>query len=176
MHCCGTGFTEHPNDGALRVATDDRVINYNNALATDDGFQSVELEPDTQLAQRLRRLDERAAHVRVLDEAVCERDAGLLCVSNRRGGTGLGNRNHEVCLMRVFAGQLAAHLNTGLVHGAAGDGSIRAGEVDVLEDTAGGSRLGEALRTDAVLIDGNEFAGLDLADEARANGSQAGLL
>ena len=70
----------------------------------------------------------------------------------------------------------AAHLHARGVHVAAGDGGVRAGQVDVLEDAALGPRLGEALGAQAVLVDRDQLAGLDLADEARADGVQRGLL
>ena len=172
----GAGFAEHPDDGALGVAADDRVIHHHHALAADHGLKGVQLEPDAQLAQRLRGLDERAAHVGVLDEAVREGDAGFLGVAHGGRGARLRDRDDDVRFLGVFAGQLAAHLHAGFVHGAAGDGSVRAGEVDVFENAAGRRRLREALGTHAVLVDGDEFAGLDFADEAGAHGGQGGLL
>ena len=170
------GFPEHPDDGALGVAADDRVVHHHHALAADHGFQGVELEPDAELAQRLRGLDEGAAHVGVLDEAVRERDAGFLGVAHGGGGAGFRDRNDDVRFLGVLAGQLAAHLHAGFVDGAAGDGGVRAGEVDVFEDAAGRRGLGEALGADAVLVDRDEFAGFDFADEAGADGGQGGLL
>ena len=176
VDACGAGLAEHPHDGALGVAADDRVIHHHDTLAADHGFEGVELEPDAELAQRLRGLDERAAHVGVLDEAVREGDAGFLGVADRRGGAGFRHGDDDVRFLGVFAGQLAAHFHAGFVHRAARNGGVRAGEVDVFENAAGRRRLGEALRADAVLVDRDELAGFDFADEAGADGGEGGLL
>ena len=61
-------------------------------------------------------------------------------VADRGRGARLGHRDHQVGLDRVLAGQRAAHLDAGLVHAAAGDGGVGAGQVDVLEDAALGRR------------------------------------
>ena len=66
-------------------------------------------------------------------------------------------------------GQPAADLDAGGVHAAAGDGGVRAGEVDVLEDAALGLRVGEPRGAQAVRVDREQLAGLDLADEGRAD-------
>ena len=59
---------------------------------------------------------------------------------------------------------------------AAGDGGVGAGEVDVLEDAALGVRLGEPVGAQAVLVDDDELARLDLADDAGADGGERGVL
>src|SRR6185312_14937528 len=80
----------------------------------------------------------------------------------------------EVSLGVVFAGQLAAHLHAGFVHRAAGDGGVRAGQVDVLKDATGRGGRGEALGADAFFVDGDELAGLDFADQGGTDGVQCG--
>ena len=82
-------------------------------------LEGVELEPDAELAQGLAGLDERAADVGVLHEALAERDAALLGVPGRGRGAGLGHGHHQVGLDRELAGQLAAHLDPRLVDAAA---------------------------------------------------------
>src|SRR3954469_15458159 len=46
VHLGGAGLTEHPDDGALRVAAHDRVVDDDDPLAGDRRAQRVELEPD----------------------------------------------------------------------------------------------------------------------------------
>src|SRR5690606_15556640 len=55
VHLGGTRLTEHAYERALRVAPDDRVVDDDEALAADDLAQRVELEPDAELAERVRR-------------------------------------------------------------------------------------------------------------------------
>src|SRR5919206_510651 len=71
----GAGLAQHPDERALGVAPDDRVVHDDQPLAADDVAQRVELEPDAELADRLAGLDERTADVGVLDQALAVRDA-----------------------------------------------------------------------------------------------------
>ena len=165
MHLGGACFAQHAHHSALGVAANDRVIHDHYALAAQHGLQGVELELDAQLAQGLRRLDEGTAHIGVLHEAVGEGNAGFLRVADGRRGAGFWNRDDDVGFSVVLAGQLAAHFHAGLVDRAAGDGGIRASQVDVLENAALGGGVGEAGGAHAVFIDGDHFAWLDFADE-----------
>ena len=106
MHLEGAGLAEHPDLGALGVAAHDRVVDDDEPLAADHVLERVELEPDAELAQRLAGLDEGAADVGVLDEALAEGDAALLGVPGGGRGAGLGDRHHQVGLDRELAGQL----------------------------------------------------------------------
>ena len=94
----------------------------------------------------------------------------------RSGGARLGHRHHQVGLDRELARQPPAHLDPGLVHALAADRGVRTRQVDVLEDTALAGRLGEPVGPQAVLVDGHELAGLDLADQAGADGGQGRVL
>src|SRR5581483_8862093 len=100
-----TGFTEHTHESTLSVTPDDGVVDDHEPLAADVLPERVELEPDAQLANGLRRLDEGAPDVRVLHEARAVGDAGLGRVADRRRRAGLGHRDDHVGLDRVLAGQ-----------------------------------------------------------------------
>ena len=84
MHLERAGLAQHPHQRALGVAAHDRVVDDDQPLAADDVAQRVELEPDAELADGLRRLDEGAADVGVLHQALAVRDAGRLRVADRR--------------------------------------------------------------------------------------------
>ena len=116
MHLGRAGLAQHPDQGALGVAAHDRVVDDDQPLAADDVAQRVELEPDAELADGLAGLDEGAADVGVLDQALAVGDAGLLRVADRGRGARLGRRDDQVGLDRVLARQPAAHLDPGLVH------------------------------------------------------------
>src|SRR5580765_3372341 len=172
VHLGGAGLTEHPDERALGVAADDRVVDHDEPLAADDLAQRVELEPDTELADGLRGLDEGAADVGVLDEALAVGDAGLLGVADGGRRARLGRRDDQVRVDGVLAGEDPAHLDPGLVDHPVVDRGVGAGEVDVLEDAALGRGLGEARGPQAVLVDGDHLAGLDLPDEGGADDVQ----
>ena len=74
------------------------------SLAADDLFERIELEPDTQLPDGLRRLDERASDVGVLRQALPVRNARLLRVADRGRDTGLRNADHQVGVDRPSPG------------------------------------------------------------------------
>ena len=138
--------------------------------------QRVELQPDAELADGLRGLDERTADVGVLHQAGAEGDAGGLGVTDGRRGAGLRGRYHQVGLDRGLLRELAAHLHAGEVDVPAGDVGVGAGQVHVLEDTALGLRFRESRGAQAVLVDGDELARLDLADVGRAADVEGGGL
>ena len=100
------------------------------------------------------------------------------CLGEPDGGgrAGLGDRHHQVGVDGMLVAQLPAHRDPGLVDVAAGDGGVGAGEVDVLEDAALGRRLGELVGAQAVLVDDDQLARLDLADDAGADRGQGGVL
>ena len=104
------------------------------------------------------------------------RDAGRLGVADRGRRAGLGHRDDQVGLDRVLAGQPAADLDPGRVHAAPADRGVRPGQVDVLEQAALGLGGGEVLRAQAVLVDRDQLARLDLADEGGADDVERGGL
>ena len=96
--------------------------------------------------------------------------------ADRRRRAGFRGRDDQVGLDRGLGGQPATDLHPGGLHAAAGDGGVRAGQVDVLEDAALGLRRGEVLAAQPVGVDRQQFARLDLADERRADDVQRGGL
>ena len=123
-----------------------------------------------------RGLDERTADVGVLHQAGAVRDAAGLGVADGGGGAGLRGRYDQVGVGRGLLGELAAHLDAGEVDVPAGDVGVGAGQVDVLEDTALGLCFRESGGAQAVLVDGDDLARLDLADEAGAADVEGGGL
>ena len=172
VHLGRPRLAQHGHDGPLGVAAHDRVVHHDHPLAGDHLPQRVQLEPDAALPDGLAGLDERPAHVGVLDQALPVGDAAGLGVPDGRRRAGLGHRDDQVGLDRVLGGQPPADLDPGGLHAAARDGGVRAGQVDVLEQAARRVRPGEAPRPDPALVDGDQLARLDLADERGAHDVQ----
>ena len=170
------GLAQHLHDGPLGVPAHDRVVDDDQPLALDDLAQRVELEPDTELADRLRRLDEGPPHVGVLHQTLRERDPAGLRVADGGGRARLRGRDHQVGLDRVLPGQDPADLDARRVHAAPVQAGVRTREVDVLEQAALGLRGGEALATDPPLVDRDNLAGLDVALVLRTDDVQRGRL
>ena len=135
MHLDGTGLAQHADQRALGVAAHDRVVDHDQSLAADHLAQRVELEPDTELADRLRRLDERPADVGVLHQTLAVGDAGFLRVSHCCRGPRLGHPDHQIGVDGLLPCQPPTDVDPGAVHGTPGQRAVGAGEVDVLEHT-----------------------------------------
>ena len=99
-----------------------------------------------------------------------------LRVADRRRRPDSGHGDDEVGVHRVLRGEPAAHLDPGGVHGAAGDRGVGPGEVDVLEDAPRGLRGREREGAQAGGVDGDQLAGLDLADDGGADDVERGGL
>ena len=160
MHFLRASFAEHTHEGTLGVTANDGVVNDDEALTCNHRLERVQLESNTELADSLRGLNEGSTHVGVLDQTVTVGNAGLFGVTNSSRNTGFGSGHDQVSFNSVFAGKLTAHLYAGFVDATAGDGGVRASEVDVLKDAAGGLSFCETLGTQTVLVNGDEFAGL----------------
>ena len=69
------------------------------------------------------------------------------------GGAGLGNRDDQITFGGMLAGEQTADLDAGRVDRTATDDAVGTREVDVLENTALGSRIRETRGADAVGVD-----------------------
>ena len=169
VHFLRAGLAQHLDDLRRGGAAHDGVVDDDDALALDHLLQRVELQVDALVAHALVGLDERAADVAVLDEALGVGDAGLVRVADGGGGRGVRHADDDVGVDGRLAGQLAAHVHAHRVQQLVADDAVGAGEVDVLEDAEGVALLLDGLhRVEAVLVDDDRLAGLDLADERRA--------
>ena len=174
VHLGGAGVAQHLDELLRRVAAHDGVVDDHQALAADNGRQRVELQADAQLSHGLRGLDERAAHVAVLHDAVGVRDAAFEGEAHRRRDAAVGHAEHQVGVGRRLAGQDAAHVATRLVDRLAVHDGVGAGEVHVLENAAGTlARLDALLGGDTLLAKTHDLAGLDVAHVFGAHDVQA---
>ena len=130
--------------------------------------ERVELHPDALLAQPLVRLDERAADVAVLDQALAVRDPGRAREADRGRRARVGDRHHEVGLGRRLGREPLAHAHAHAVHLGARERRVGPREVDVLEDAERLPAFGQRLRrVQPVLVDQDELAGPHVALVAR---------
>ena len=170
MNFGGAGFAEQSNDVRRRSATDDAVVDDNQFLSANYLGQGVELLAHSQVTQVLLGFDEGPADVAVLDQSVAVRDARLVGVADGGGDGGVRDSDDEVCFHRVFPGQLGAHVlsdgvNQGVVHH-----TVRAGEVDQLEDAQSAIPSGPLPTPGAhpVPVYDDGLSGFDLADQVRS--------
>jgi hypothetical protein len=83
----------------------------------------------------------------------------------------VGHGHDNVGVDRMFARELAAHFHPRLIDVPVGDGAVGPGEIDIFENAERAARLlGKCLNAfQAVLVDDNDFARLDVADEPGVN-------
>ena len=133
--------------------------------------ERVELHADPLLAHALLGLDERAADVAVLDQALAERDARRAREADRRRRARVGDRQHEVGLDRRLGGEPLAHAHARAVHLDAREPRVGPGEVEELEDAERAvlGRLDRLDRVQPVVVGDHELARPHLALEGRAD-------
>src|SRR5690349_16659433 len=115
----GAGVADHAHDFAAGGAADDGIIHQDDALALDEAAHGVELELDAEIADGLRRLDERAADVVIANQAHTKRNLGFESIANGCGNAGVGNGNDDVGFDGMLAREQAAEHFAALVDGAA---------------------------------------------------------
>ncbi|MNC34730.1 hypothetical protein D3C75_831820 [compost metagenome] len=111
------------------------------------------------------------------DDAHFVGDAAFLGIAQGCRHARVRHRHDDVGVDREFARQTAAHFLADVIDRTAVHHAVRAGEVDILEQAGAGGAGREGLdRGQAVLVDDDDFAVLDVADEGGADGVQgAGL-
>ena len=171
VHFPGADGADHLDQAAARGAADEAVVHHDDLLALDDPAHRVELDLDLGHPERLRRVDEGAAHVVVPDQAVLQLDAGRLAEAERHGVAAVGHGEDDVGARGgVLQRQPPAGLAPDPVHRLAEDGAVGPREVDQLEDAAADGARPERLEVlDDAVGDAHELAGLQLADEGGAD-------
>ncbi len=169
VHLGGAGLTQHLHHLLGGGAAHDGVVDHHELLAPDVLGQRVELETHALAALLLVGLDERAADVAVLHQAVAVGDAGGARVALRGGNPRLGDRHHHVGVDRRLARQLLAHALTSRVDALAVEHRVGTREVDELEQTELRVGFGEPGGVDARRVDHDHLARLDLAHEVGAD-------
>src|ERR687898_3236821 len=167
------GLEEKPDQLSARVPPHDGVVYDDDALALYHRGERVKLEPETELAHPIRRLDKGPAYVAVLYEPLGVGYAASLRVPDRRRDAGVGDRYHDVRLGRSLLGEQLPHPLARPRDLPAVEAGVGAGEVHVLEDAQGGAR---ALAPEAVqsrVVYDNDLAGGDLTQEAGADNVEA---
>src|SRR5262245_56374156 len=114
------------------------------------------------MANRLLRLDERAADVVIADKPHLHREPGLFRVSNSRADARVRNRHHDIGLSWGLARQDSPELGAYLVDALPEYVAVRPREVHVLEHAMRQRLWGERLDgSQAAVADDQHLARLD---------------
>ena len=118
MDLGGSGVAHELHERPGGRAAHQRVVDHHHPLAFEVLAQGVELQRHAALADVLRRLDERAPDVAVLDQPVVEADAALGRVADGGGDRAVGHRDHDVGVGRRLAGEFDTELLAHVVDAA----------------------------------------------------------
>ena len=154
-----TGVPQQLDDAGRGGAAHDGVIHQHDPLALDGAGHDVQLDADAVLALLLAALDKGAADVLIFNKADAVGNAALLRVAKGGVEAGVRHTDDHIGLHGVLLSQEAASLLAGLMHRAALDDAVGAGEIDELEDTH------LAVGTAAVVFDGAQLTGLGVGDD-----------
>ena len=178
VHLGRPGVADQLDERPGGRAPHERVVDHHDPPAGQVLGEGVELQGHAAVADLLRRLDERAPDVAVLDQPVVERHAARPGVPDGGGDRGVGHRDHDVGVGRRLGGQLGAEPLARLVHVAAVPHRVGTGEVDELERAAGLPRRRGERRAAAQLgaLQRDDLTRLDLADVDAAERRQGARL
>src|SRR5690349_9215051 len=98
MHLARSGAAYHAYDFAARGSAHDRIVNKHDALAFEQMADGIELQLHAEVANRLRRLNERAADIVIPDKSLPVRNArfGSKADSGRHTRVGHGHDNVRI--------------------------------------------------------------------------------
>ena len=171
MHFLGASLSQHGHHGPGRGAPHDRVVHHDEAFARYGVAQRVQLAPHPEGALARVRVDEGAADIAVLHQAVAKGYAAAPAVALGRRQPRVGHPDDHVGRHGGLLGQQLAHAHAGAVQLLAVQAAVGTGQVDELEQAQLGLDLlgrpgPEALA--AVGADDEHLAGLDLPHEVGA--------
>ena len=163
VHFAGAGGAHHLDDLAARRAADDGVVDQNDSLATQQLLDRIQLHLDTEVTDRLPRLDKGPPHVVVPNQSHLKWNTGLLRITDRGSDSRIRNRHDQVCLNARFIGQNTAHPVAAVLNGPAKNRTVGPREIHMFEDALGRGQGGPHLDgTKPAVLDDDHFARLNL--------------
>ena len=98
MHFARARLPHHAHDLAAGGAAHDGIVHQHHALAFQQMPHRVQLQLHAEIADGLRGLDERAAHVVIADQRLAERHARFGRIADGRRHARVRHRHHHVGL------------------------------------------------------------------------------
>ena len=170
MHLARAGMADHLDDLGRGRAAHDRIVNQDDPLAFEVGAVGVVLEPYTQMADLVCRLDKGAPDIMVADDPELERQPRFGGKAERRRNARIGHRHDDISIDRGFARQLATNALPRLVDAVAFEHAVGARKINVLKDAKPLWHVVERLdAAHAAGADDHDLAGFDIAHEIGAD-------
>ena len=164
LHYLATGGTAHNG-----------VVDHNHGFALYHAAHGVQLQAHCISTLLLCRLDKGTAHVTVFGETFHKGDAGLKGIADGGGGAAVGCRDNDIRMnIHGFLGQLATHLDTGIINGLIIDYAVVTSKIYIFKNAVSSffrhliaphytARLG------IIAVDDEHFTGLHIAHQLCAN-------
>src|SRR5262249_10899885 len=174
MNFLRASLPEIAHAGSRGCTPDNRVIDNDNPLVRNEFLDQIQLHPDVEIANELRRLEKRSANVVVPHKCVLIGNIQFMAESQSRVISGIRHRHHNIGRHWMQPRKFASHGNSNLAHITATYLAIGARKIDIFEHAESFALFPERpFRPDAVVIDHHNFARLDLADKIRVDEVQS---
>ena len=160
MHFGSPRFAHQCNEWRNRIAAHHRVVHQNHTLTRQIMRQRRKFQFNTQLAQPVIRLNERAPNIAIFSETFGIRNTAGLGKAHRGWNGGVRHANHHIGGYGRFFGELLPHGKAHGVYAAPLDHAVRAGKINVFKATQGFGlcRCTRMMRHNAVRTQGNNLA------------------
>ena len=161
-----------------RCAAYDGVVYQNDAFSAHDARDRVQLYSHFVLSRVLPRSDEGSSYIFVFDESYLIGEPGLLRVADRGVKTRVGNADDDIRLNGMLEREESSRAASRLVDVASVYRRVGTREINVLENAHPVGSLSAVLRdtANAALVEYDDLARLDIADELRADGIERAAL
>ena len=164
------GFAEALHAGHRGGAAHDAVVHDHDAFPAHHLLDEVELHAHIEIADELRGLEKGAADVVIADEGLLVADAKLLGETECGVVAAVGHGDDNIGLHGRLNGELASHFRADARDIYARDDRIGPRKIDILEHAECAAGVVErTLAADALFPYDDDLAGIDVADEFRAD-------
>ncbi len=134
MDLACSGVADHADKFAAGGSAHQRIVHENHSLAGKQMAHRVELQLHAEVADRLRRLNERPPDIVIANQAMPERNTRFGRVPQSRGNTRVRYWNDDIGIDRILTGQQPSHHFARFLHRTAKHRGIGTREIHVLED------------------------------------------
>ena len=134
MHLGGTGGAHHRNNFARGCATNNRVINKDNALATNRCRIGIMFHFHTVIPALLGRLDKGAADIVIANDAKLEVNIRRFSIAKCSRYTRVRDRHNQISIGSRFFGKLCANGFAGMIDASPFKNAVWTCKIDIFKN------------------------------------------
>ena len=167
----GTGITQSDHQFSAGGPAHNRVVDHDDALASQHIRERVELDPNPGLSHRLRGLNKRPPHIAVLDQTIRVGNSTLLGKPDSSWNPRVGNADHQISIDGRLTGKGASNPLPVGVQRFAEKTTVRSSKINHLEDAKTIRLFAPALAQQIwrPQLELHQLTGLNVIDILRAN-------